>query len=268
MQLWIRHETAYTYTARQAYSIQQLHLSPRVEPQQHVLSWQLSAAGQLHGYTDAYGNLSHMLTLNAPHQALAIVAAGVVETTAPPGGRITGNDTLPPMVYTMPTRFTAATPAIVQLAASCAAAGALPSTTDCMRLAARIVGAVQYQSGSTAVGTTAGDALALGAGVCQDHAHIFLACCHANGWPARYVSGYIDPGNTGHAASHAWVDVWTDDGSDVGWVSLDVTHSRLMTDAYCRLAVGRDYDGAAPVRGVRRGGGDETMAATVQVAQQ
>jgi transglutaminase-like putative cysteine protease len=268
MQLWIRHETAYAYTAQQAYSIQQLHLTPRAEAQQHTRSWQLSAAGQLHGYTDAHGNLSHMLTLNAPHQALAIVASGMVETSAPPGGRITGGDTLPPLVYTVPTRLTAITPAIAGLAAEFMAAGTVPTTAEAMRLAERIVGTVQYQSGSTAVGTTAGAALALGAGVCQDHAHIFLACCHANGWPARYVSGYIDPGNTGHAASHAWVDVWTDDGGDVGWVSLDVTHARLMTDAYCRLAVGRDYDSAAPVRGIRRGGGDETMAATVQVAQQ
>jgi len=269
MQLWIRHETTYTYTAQQAYSIQQLHLTPRVEPHQHVLSWQLNAAGQLHGYTDAYGNLSHMLTLNAPHQALAIVAAGMVETTVPAGGRVAGADTLSPLVYTVPTRLTAATPAIAALAASHAtAAGGLPATADCMRLAESIAAAVRYQSGSTGVGTTAAAALALGAGVCQDHAHVYLACCHANGWPARYVSGYIDPGNTGHAASHAWVDVWVDDGVHVGWVSLDITNARLMSDAYCRLAVGRDYDGAAPVRGVRRGGGDETMAAMVQVALQ
>jgi transglutaminase-like putative cysteine protease len=269
MQLWIRHETTYAYTAPQAYSIQQLHLTPRVEAQQHVLSWQLSAAGQLHGYTDAYGNLSHMLTLNAAHSTLAIVAAGVVETSAPPGGRIGNGDTLPPLVYTAPTRFTAATPAVADFLDSCLPSGAaLPSTADCMRLAQAIVGAVRYQSGTTEVGTTAGAALELGAGVCQDHAHLFLACCHARGWPARYVSGYIDPGNTGHAASHAWVDAWVEDAGYTGWISLDVTHARLMTDAYCRLAVGRDYDSAAPVRGVRRGGGDETMAASVRVSQQ
>jgi transglutaminase/protease-like cytokinesis protein 3 len=77
-------------------------------------------------------------------------------------------------------------------------------------------------------------ALALGQGVCQDHAHVFIACCHAAGIPARYVSGYIDPENTGHAASHAWVDAWVEDGDYTGWVSIDVTHARLMTDAYCR----------------------------------
>jgi transglutaminase-like putative cysteine protease len=118
------------------------------------------------------------------------------------------------------------------------------------------------------VDTPASDALDMGSGVCQDHAHIFLACCHAQGIPARYVSGYIDPGDNEHAASHAWVDAWAIDADYEGWVSLDVTHARLMTDAYCRLAVGRDYDAAAPVRGVRRGGGQETLAVHVKVTQQ
>ena len=269
MQLWIRHETAYTYTAQQAYSIQQLLLSPRLEPQQRVLSWQISAAGRLHGYTDAHGNLSHMLTLNAPHQALTIVACGVVETSAPTGGRIAGGASLPPLVYTVPTALTAPSPAIVDLARRAVASpGTLPTIADAMALAHAVAAAVHYQAGSTAVGTSAAAALAQGAGVCQDHAHVFLACCHVLGWPARYVSGYIDPGSSGHAASHAWVDLWTDERGDPGWVALDVTHGRLMTDAYCRLAVGRDYEGAAPVRGVRRGGGGETLAASVQVAQQ
>ena len=80
MQLRIRHETRYTYTLPLAYTIQQLHLTPRVEPQQHVLSWQLSTPGHVHAYADAYGNQSHMMTMDAPHQALSIVASGVVET--------------------------------------------------------------------------------------------------------------------------------------------------------------------------------------------
>jgi transglutaminase-like putative cysteine protease len=134
-----------------------------------------------------------------------------------------------------------------------------------MRLAERIFGAVAYQSGATSVFSTAAEALALGAGVCQDHAHLFLACCHARGVSARYVSGYIDPESSGHAASHAWVDAWANDPGFSGWVSIDVTHARLMTDAYCRLAVGRDYDTAAPVRGIRRGGGDEVMRVDVQI---
>jgi transglutaminase-like putative cysteine protease len=83
--------------------------------------------------------------------------------------------------------------------------------------------------------------------------------------PARYVSGYIYTGDTGEAASHAWVDVWL--GADIGWQSIDVTHSRSAVRNYCRLAVGRDYLDAAPVRGVRQGGGGEKMEANVLVTE-
>jgi len=267
MQLAIRHETKYSYSAALGYTIQLLHLTPRVEQHQHVLQWQLSAPGSLHAFADAYGNQSHMLTLSRAHHGLVIVAHGLVETRAPDQGRIPNGDALSPLVYTMPTRFTAATREIVELAA-----GNLPEgkaqTGQLLALAEHIFGAVRYQSGATEVDTPASDALSMGSGVCQDHAHIFLACCHARGIPARYVSGYIDPGDSEHAASHAWVDAWATDHDYEGWVSIDVTHARLMTDAYCRLAVGRDYDAAAPVRGLRRGGGLETLDVHVKVIQQ
>ena len=267
MQLSIRHETNYSYSASLGYTIQQLHLSPRNEPQQHVLQWQLDAPGHLHGYTDAYGNLSHMLTLDKPHDNLVIVAEGVVETTSPYQGRVQTKDTLSPLVYTVATRLTTPTDSIRALAATC-----LPSqqagTRDLMKLAENIIGLVLYQTGATEVSTTASAALALGSGVCQDHAHIFLACCHAIGIPCRYVSGYIDPGDTNHAASHAWVDAWVHDDGFTGWVSIDVTHARLMTDAYCRLAIGRDYEAAAPIRGIRNGGGEESMTVDVQIVPQ
>jgi transglutaminase-like putative cysteine protease len=267
MQLSIRHATRYTYTEPLAYTIQQLHLTPRIEPQQHAVHWRLMAPGHVNAYTDAYGNLSHMLTLDQAHGALAIVAQGVVETSLPWEGRIAANDSLSPLIYTMPTRLTAPAPGIVELASAVLPAGRA-RTRDVMKLAEDIFGAVRYQSGATAVTTPAGDALQLGEGVCQDHAHIFLACCHARGIPARYVSGYIDPQDTGHAASHAWVDAWVSDPGYDGWVSIDVTHARLMTDAYCRVAVGRDYEAAAPVRGMRHGGGEEALDVEVQIVQQ
>ncbi|MFC5462776.1 transglutaminase family protein [Massilia niabensis] len=266
MQLSIRHETLYRYSQAQAYSIEQLHLTPRSEPQQRVLSWKLHTPGHCVSYGDAYGNLSHMLTFNEPHDTVRIVVEGVVATSALAGGRLLGQDSLSPLIFTVPTRLTEPTPLLAAIAARClpGADAGKPAgkacTADLMNLAAHIFGAVEYQNGATNVFSTANDAMALGAGVCQDHAHIFLACCHAHGIPARYVSGYIDPGTTGHAASHAWVDVWAEDGDFSGWVSIDVTHNRLMTDAYCRLAIGRDYESAAPVRGVRRGGGQETMS--------
>ena len=100
MHLTIRHETRYTYTLPLAYTIQQLHLTPRAEAQQHVLSWNIAMPGHVHAYTDAYGNLSHMMTMNVPHQGLAIVASGVVETTSPVNGRIPNGDTVSPLIFT------------------------------------------------------------------------------------------------------------------------------------------------------------------------
>ena len=119
MQLTIRHETRYNYTVPLAYTIQQLHLTPRVEPQQQVLSWQIAMPGHVHAYTDALGNLSHMMTLDVPHQAISIAVQGTVETTAPEQGRIPNGGTVPPQIFTMPTRLTAPTPGILELAASC-----------------------------------------------------------------------------------------------------------------------------------------------------
>lgn len=266
MILTIRHDTTYHYSRALAYTIQQLHLTPRIEPQQRALSWQINTPGQCHAYTDAYGNLSQMLTINGKHQALSLVVQGSVETIYPYQGRLNLVDTLSPLLFTMPTRLTEADPAIVGLAAASLPDRGTPAATrHLLRLAENIAGKVAYESGATEVTTTAIAALALGRGVCQDHAHLYLACCHAWDIPARYVSGYIDPGTTGHAASHAWVDAWVVDSDFAGWVSIDVTHARLMTDAYCRLAIGRDYDSAAPVRGVRRGGGKETMSVDVQI---
>jgi transglutaminase-like putative cysteine protease len=259
MQLSIRHATSYRYSLAQAYSIQQLHLTPRPEPQQRILSWSISTPGHCVSYSDAYGNASHMLTLNEPHEAVDIVVEGVVATNPLPGGRLQGNDSLSPLIFTVATRLTEPTPLLADIASRCLP-GATSGTADLMNLAAHIHGAVEYRSGATDVFSTAGEAVMLGAGVCQDHAHVFLACCHARGIPARYVSGYIDPESTGHAASHAWVDAWAEDADFSGWVSIDVTHHRLMTESYCRLAIGRDYESAAPVRGMRRGGGDEVMS--------
>jgi len=259
MQLSIRHETLYRYSRPQAYSIQQMHLTPRAEPQQRVLSWKISTPGHCIAYSDAYSNLSHTLTLNEPHDAVRILVEGLVATTSLAGGRLQGKENLSPLIFTVPTRLTQPNAELADIAFRCLPAGARIGTAELLDLASHIYGAVSYQNGATSVFSTAGEAMRLAAGVCQDHAHIFLACCHARGIPARYVSGYVDPDSTGHAASHAWVDAWAEDGDYAGWVSIDITHNRLMTDAYCRLAIGRDYESAAPVRGMRHGGGEETM---------
>jgi len=81
--------------------------------------------------------------------------------------------------------------------------------------------------------------------------------------PCRYVSGYLYPGAKSDLASHAWVDVW--DAREQAWITVDVTHACWASERYIRLAIGRDYETAAPVRGVRTGGGDERLKVNVRV---
>jgi transglutaminase-like putative cysteine protease len=187
--------------------------------------------------------------------------SGVVETADSEARQDEGP--LSPLAYLAPTKLTAANDDIKSFAQTALASIAEPRSRARV-LAEAVSGAVRYKSGSTDVYDTAAAAFKNGAGVCQDHAHVYIASARSVGMPARYVSGYIYTGDANEAASHAWVDVWL--GSEIGWQSMDVTHNRPAVRTYCRLAVGRDYLDAAPVRGVRQGGGGEVMEANVTVA--
>jgi transglutaminase-like putative cysteine protease len=264
MILSIRHETIYRYTEPIGYSIQQLRMTPRTEPHQHTLHWNIAVAAPLHPLVDAFGNHSHMVTYTHPHTEIKIVVTGKVDIQAPVNGRIIDDGALSPLVFTVPTHLTQADEAIMELASG--ALRSSPRGEDMLKLAEIINDAVAYETGATVVTSTAAEALALQRGVCQDHAHLFLSCCHAVGIPARYVSGYIDTGSTQNAESHAWVDVWLEEDGQAGWVSIDVTHACYQNDRLCRLAIGRDYESAAPVRGVRLSGGTESLSVHVSVA--
>jgi transglutaminase-like putative cysteine protease len=262
MQLHIRHETRYRYERPVKYSVQSLHLTPRRDPSQRALTWSISAPGRRLEQVDAYGNISHLLTIEEPHREIAIVVRGVVETSDIEGRQDDGP--LSPLAFLAPTRLTTPNDDLREFAKA-----ALDKLNEprarAQALAEAVYDAVKYKSGTSDVADSAAVAFKSGEGVCQDHAHVFIASARSAGMPARYVSGYLFTGDTNDAASHAWVDVWL--GSEIGWQSIDVTHKRPAVRTYCRLAVGRDYLDAAPVRGVRQGGGGEKMEASVLVAE-
>jgi transglutaminase-like putative cysteine protease len=260
MQLAIRHDTVYRYEAPVHYSIQQLRLSPLTTPAQIVTQWVVDAPGKLEAGRDAYGNALMTLVLTRPHREIRLRVEGQVETVPLTDGRLPeGEGPIPMQHFTSPTRLTEVDAALCEFAHSLPA---VDTTASLLDAAARVSERVRYESGVTDVTHSAVDAFALGRGVCQDHAHVMLAVCRARGVPARYVSGYIDPGDVPEMASHAWVDVWIDSG----WVTVDVTHACFASEKYCRIAVGRDYEAAAPVRGRRVGGVGETMDVSVQVS--
>ena len=262
MHLHIRHETRYQYEQPVSYSIQALKLTPRPDPGQRVVSWRVISPGERIEQVDPYGNLTQVVTLETPHQEMCIVVEGIADVDEDVSLIPPDSGGLSPLAYLAPTALTRPDAALRALAESYL--GRHPASPgSLMELVAGVRKAVKYEPGVTNVTHTAAEALDLGVGVCQDQAHVLVACCRAAGVPARYVSGYFNAGDTGEAASHAWADVWL--GPEHGWLSLDVTHAERAGARHCRLAVGRDYLDAAPVRGVRRGGGYESMAVTVRV---
>ena len=131
----------------------------------------------------------------------------------------------------------------------------------------------RYEKGATQVKSTVVDALASGAGVCQDFAHLLIAMLRVRGVPARYVSGYLVPRRTaepgasveeviGGQASHAWAEAYV---PGLGWIPLDPTLDKPIGIQHIRLAYGRDYGDVAPVRGVYKGHAGQRLSVDVRV---
>jgi transglutaminase-like putative cysteine protease len=208
----------------------------------------------------------HLLTVDDPHKEIEIVVTGEVEVGGE-GEPLPHEGPLSPLAYLFATPLTVADAAIGTLSKEYL--GGTETLRERLYALAGAVGErVRYQKGSSSVEDSAAAAMARGEGVCQDQAHVFISCCRAAGIPVRYVSGYLYSGDGrdgGTAASHAWVDAWIPESK--AWLGIDVTHGEPTGVQHCRLAVGRDYLDAAPVRGVRRGGGREMMDVDVLVSK-
>jgi len=257
----ITHTTHYRYSLPVNYTIQLLRMTPRQDAHQRVLKWRIDTPGDLQPLLDAFGNVTHTLTLTEPHDAIHLKVSGQVDVQPLHDGQIRNEDSrLPVAAFCVPTRLTQSDDSIRAFCADSTPNG-VQRPADVLTLAQTIQARVAYVPGTTDVTTMASEVLQQGRGVCQDHTHLFLACAHSLGLPARYVSGYLYT-EAEHAASHAWCDIWLDGH---GWISVDVTNGQFASDRHCRLAVARDYDSASPVRGVRTGGGVESMDVKVHV---
>ena len=262
MFMHVRHETVYRYAETVRYTIQALHLWPRREARQHVASWSIVAPGRRIEQTDAHDNAVQYLTMETPHRELTLLVSGVVETD-----EVEGQPNNPPTRLS-PLAYRAATP-LTQSDARLAgfARDAFTGNDPYWRLlrgAEAVARTVRYRPGATQVTDPALTAFQRGEGVCQDQTQVFIACCRALELPVRYVSGYLLGPQAEQVASHAWAEVWVQSAGH--WYGIDVTHGRPAGGGHCRLAVGRDYLDAAPVRGMRRGGGQEELQVAVLVS--
>jgi transglutaminase-like putative cysteine protease len=245
---------------------QVLRLKPRPHDGQHIVDWRIDidADGGLREGEDAFGNSLLSLTAEGPLEALTIQVSGEIETQDTAGVISGPAERLPPEVYRRETPLTAPDAALKSFARDIAAARG--DTLDQLHaLLGAVHAEVVYDTRSTTVATSAVEAFAERRGVCQDVAHIFIACARHLGIPARYVSGHLarTDGVILQEASHAWAEALV---PNLGWVGFDVANGDCPADRHVRVACGFDYLSAAPVRGARLGGGAERLVVRLAVA--
>lgn len=274
MKFNIRHITQYRYSQPLLYAIQNLHLWPITGACQTVHEWALQTPVPWHVQADGQGNRMHSFSLVSPAERglreTRLVASGTVSTHGV--AELVDEGRLPPPAFYLrstplaephPRMAWWALQAVPSLVAT-RSRGEVLQHADLLALTAAVADKVRYRPGRTGVDTSALEAFDWELGVCQDQAHVMVAVCRSIGLPARYVSGYFWADGEPELASHAWVDVCVD-ATQRRWVSLDVTHRCLADERHVRLAAATDYMACAPVRGIRRGGGDETLAVDVRI---
>ena len=264
MLLRIRHETIYRYGEPAKSAVQKLLLTPRNYNGQHILHWRIEVDRdcRLNQSEDAFGNILHCFTADGPFDALTTLVEGEVETFDTAGVVSGAIEHFPPALYLRETALTTVDASMRDFALQ-ASARETCALDRLHALMAAVHESMTFDTRATVVATPATQAFARSQGVCQDFAHIFVACARALDIPARYVSGYLKRSDGGaQAAGHAWAEGFVE---GLGWVGFDAVHKMSPDDAYVRVAAALDYLGAAPIRGARSGGGEEEMEVRLKV---
>jgi transglutaminase-like putative cysteine protease len=288
----VLHETRYDYGSPVSLSQQQLHLSPRVLAWQRVEEQCITidpAPTWRRDGQDAFGNPVTWVAFHVPHDSLVIRSVMTIAVAPHLPGEL--EDSLPweevrdRLAYdaTDPrpedldaTRFLFESPHVrikhelAAYAADCFPPGT-PVLVGTRRLMTKIFDEFEFDPEATTVSTPVLEVLENKRGVCQDFAHLMIACLRALGLAARYVSGYLltrpPPGKPrliGADASHAWVSVYAPgDGHD--WVDFDPTNNLLPNTEHITLSFGRDFSDISPLRGIILGGGGTEPEVAVTV---
>jgi transglutaminase-like putative cysteine protease len=289
MRLRIRHATCYRYADPVATSHHEAHLAPRTGPGATVLDTQVSIDPTpiyRRDRRDYFGNSTLTFSLHEPHQQLDVVAVSLVDNhrqvlddqtlgASPawesvrdqlPGGCSPAE--LAAYEMTFPTALTEVSEAVRDYARPSFPPGQ-PLLQGVRDLTRRIHQEFRYDPKATVVSTPIEEVLERRHGVCQDFAHVQIACLRALGLPAAYVSGYLvthpPPGReklVGADASHAWVSVYS---PGVGWVDFDPTNNVLPGNEHVTAAFGRDFGDVTPLKGVILGGGAHEITVGVDV---
>lgn len=262
MRLKISHTTEYVYEEPVAYALQRLRLTPQTSHVQTVKNWSLSVEGAKveAGYQDQFANRVDLVSIEAGERTIRIVATGEVETIDRSGVLGPHQGFVPLWLYLRETERTKAGDLVKELADTITGDSELAQMHALMEA---IHATVEYKPGSTTSETTAEQALAAKAGVCQDHTHILISAARYLKLPARYVSGYLlMEEQIEQTATHAWGEVHI---PGLGWVGFDAANKVCPDERYVRMATGLCYSDAAPVSGMRIGTAGENLTVTLSV---
>jgi transglutaminase-like putative cysteine protease len=320
----VRHETLYRYRRDVVHAHQQLHLTPRNSERQHCVLHRINVTPQpavFAEYVDAFGNSVTRVELDRPHNRLQVVAEIDVRLDAQPEidfeqgeswervrDQLCYNAQARDAEWLEAMRFRGESPyvrikrAFGEFAHDCLHPGASVAAVSAA-LMAKVRGEFTYAPGSTEIATPLLEVLTKRSGVCQDFAHLMIACLRSVGLSARYVSGYLrthgpaasngkdsdaDDGDDesedesedeverdgeregaaprlrGADASHAWVAVFA---PPFGWLGFDPTNNVRVNQNHVALAWGRDFGDVSPLRGVILGGGAHRLRVRVAMRQ-
>jgi transglutaminase-like putative cysteine protease len=263
MLISIRHSTTYTYEPPIERCTLRLRLYPSSFASQRIQSWRVEVNGAAVEplLTTPCGGGESLWATQTSCDRVEVTAIGLVETGNSAGVVRGARENIRPGVYRRTTHLTAPDAAIEGLAKK---VGDSQPLDRMHTLSGLVRDAIDYTPGTTDTGTTAGQALRRGAGVCQDHAHVFISAARVLGFPARYVVGYLLAESHEQLETHAWAEAYV---PDLGWVGFDAANRLCPTERYVRLTCGFDADDAAPLRGNHSGGGKESLSARVDMVQ-
>lgn len=266
MRIYIDHETTYRYSETTNYAVQCLRLTPRNFRGQHVVNWQVDVTphSSVSSGVDPFGNITQHIYVSRPFEEMRVRVRGLVMTNCSDGIVAGTPEPFPPDFYLRETELTQPSDELKRMACKALIEGDGSQIGLAHTLMGLLRDRMDYRTGVTGVTTTGAKAFEAGHGVCQDHAHAFIAAARYLKLPARYVSGYLMSG-IAEEASHAWAEVHI---KDLGWVGFDAANRICPTEAYVRVAAGPDYMSAGPARGMRRGFGEEDMEVRVNVLQE
>ena len=283
----VTHRTRYTHSTHVGSAWQSLHLQPRNEAAQHCESFELQVAPHptdLASRFDYFGNKQHFFTLQEPHERLIVEARSILELLAPERPDFSSSPAWETVVQSLASDHSENGLDAYQFVFSSERVATSREFADYARqvfpLGRPLLEAVcdlmrqihrdfRFDKKATEVSTPVEAFFQERRGVCQDFAHLQIACLRSLGLPARYISGYLRtiplpgvPRLVGADASHAWCSAWC---PGAGWVDFDPTNDCVPEDGHITVAWGRDYSDVSPIHGVLLGGAKHTLDVGVDV---